>query len=458
MQTMVQPGMKTAGQRWLPRPAGTFRLFPWILLWTASCLAPVTQAALEPRIIGGSPAGNGEYPFMVALVWTSTTSSDFNARFCGGTLVGSQWVLTAGHCVTADNGQVVDKSTVAVITGVTTLDTAAASATRIEVDAILRHPGYNNRTLYNDLALLHLAIAQTTDAQFAPDDDSVAAGLLPGDDLVAIGWGLVAQDDPATTSINEQAFDPTLQAATLDFIAYSTCNNAQHYNGRLGPDMLCAGFLLNPPRDTCLGDSGGPLLKDDGMGNRVQVGITSYGDSSGCAQMAWPGVYTRVGRYHGYITGAQSQADLAVSVAVVPGPITSGQSTVRFTVQNKSPFNAGTGITLQTSRSGNLVIAANTGSCSDIGGDLACTLADLAAGEQVTLDITVQFTGSGIARLTGTASAVGGDYDDSNDSATKSWGMGIGRDDSGTLPAQVWLLLSGLLALRRPGAGFLRRR
>ena len=45
-----------------------------------------------PQIIGGSKAGEGKLPFMVALV-TSAGSS-----FCGGVLVTRKHVLTAAHC------------------------------------------------------------------------------------------------------------------------------------------------------------------------------------------------------------------------------------------------------------------------------------------------------------------------------------------------------------------------
>jgi len=43
------------------------------------------------RITGGSPAAPGQFPWQAALHID-------NAYFCGGSLIGSLWVLTAGHC------------------------------------------------------------------------------------------------------------------------------------------------------------------------------------------------------------------------------------------------------------------------------------------------------------------------------------------------------------------------
>jgi hypothetical protein len=44
------------------------------------------------RIVGGDPALEGEWPWMVSL-------DDRSGHFCGGTLITNRWIVTASHCL-----------------------------------------------------------------------------------------------------------------------------------------------------------------------------------------------------------------------------------------------------------------------------------------------------------------------------------------------------------------------
>lgn len=43
------------------------------------------------QVIGGSTASAGQFP------WQAQVRMD-NSYFCGGSIISSQWILSAGHC------------------------------------------------------------------------------------------------------------------------------------------------------------------------------------------------------------------------------------------------------------------------------------------------------------------------------------------------------------------------
>lgn len=63
---------------------------------------------------------------------------------------------------------------------------------------------------------------------------------------------------------------------------------------------MCAGG--DKGRDSCRGDSGGPLMSvDKNTGNWFAAGIVSFGPLP-CGMAGWPGVYTKVNTYVSWIS------------------------------------------------------------------------------------------------------------------------------------------------------------
>lgn len=81
------------------------------------------------------------------------------------------------------------------------------------------------------------------------------------------------------------------------------CSNTyRQANVKLHGAQLCAGGQKG--KDSCRGDSGGPLmsyyLDENGENNWYSIGVVSFGPSP-CGMENWPGVYTKVANYVSWI-------------------------------------------------------------------------------------------------------------------------------------------------------------
>ncbi len=232
--------------------------------------APALTAA---RVIGGSETPIETFPFQVALMFG-------NFQFCGGTLVNSEYVLTAAHCVDGLVPRDVD-----ILIGTRDL---GSGGERVGVEAFRPHPGFNN-SLDNDVALLRLERRLLRPRVFVQTPDQLALSA-PGTLGTVIGWGQL--DDGSSPN--------TLRRADgLPVLTNEACaNSAGIFFGNIGPRTLCAG-LDRQGKGTCFGDSGGPLLVAVGD-SWVEIGITSFIiNRDQCGNV--PGAYSRVSELYDYI-------------------------------------------------------------------------------------------------------------------------------------------------------------
>ena len=251
----------------------------------------VSKEGLErlvgPRIVGGTAAGPMDNPFQVALL-NKSIADNRNAQFCGGSLVRSNFVVTAAHCT-----DFIQADQVQVLTGTRRLD---GTGERRDVLSITIHPSWNPSTFDNDVAVWKLSTDATgiTLATLATENGPV------GSDVLVTGWGETEAGPPPIQ----------LQKVSVPLVAEANCNDANSYNGDVTDTMLCAG-LDQGGQDACQGDSGGPLTR--GPNNTVLTGITSWG--IGCADPNFFGVYTRVSNpsIRGFIETAVSGPTVGMS-------------------------------------------------------------------------------------------------------------------------------------------------
>ena len=234
-------------------------------------------AEMTPRIVGGTEAEEGAWPWMAALVYAGMDS--YNGHFCGGALIDEEWVVTAAHC-TED----LDPEDMEVVLDTNNL--ANGDGQRFTVDQIIQHENYNPDTEDSDIALLHLTekAAYETIPLVEPGDPNRLD--MPLTRATAIGWGRTAEYGGY--------YPEELRQVTVRIVPPRIALRIYGRNG-FTINMIAAGVPIGG-KDTCTGDSGGPLMVRDSSGeNWMLTGITSWG--IGCARPRSPGVYTRVSRF-----------------------------------------------------------------------------------------------------------------------------------------------------------------
>ncbi|XP_009912999.1 granzyme A [Haliaeetus albicilla] len=234
----------------------------------AAVILLVIHAGLCVDIIGGNEVAPHSRPFMVLI-------NNANGKFiCGGALIKKNWVLTAAHC-NVEGGEV--------ILGAHSRKENEREKQVIQIAKQIRYPRYHSDHKENDIMLLQLKKRARLNkaVQLIPlptsDDDP-----KPGTTCTVAGWG-------QTRNYPKKPSD-TLREVNITVISREICNDNHHYknNPVITENMICAG-AKNGGKDSCSGDSGGPLRCKN-----VMRGITAFGKANKCGTADAPGVYTRL--------------------------------------------------------------------------------------------------------------------------------------------------------------------
>lgn len=235
------------------------------------------------RIIGGTTPSSWLTSHM-AFVITSYPNDVWGQ--CSGSILTRNLVLSAAHCFTPDG--ITDPIAVYVFIATNPVVSGVPYyiARRVAV-----HKQYNPATIQNDIALVEVfgSFQGTYKSVFLASSMNWLSG---GQVVFAAGYG--PDENGSSAELNEvelkqQPFELCVPK-TIEALR-PTLNNTQ---------ILCAtgpGFPTEGGKDTCRGDSGGPLYVKLSTYYVVQIGITSFGGQQECAlpdSVTW---YTNVSSY-----------------------------------------------------------------------------------------------------------------------------------------------------------------
>jgi secreted trypsin-like serine protease len=231
---------------------------------------------VQPSIVGGTAVPGGKYKFIAALRDVTRGTTAYQQQFCGGSLIDSNSVLTAAHCVEGAT-----RVQLRVTVGRTVLNSNQGQ-TR-SVAAIYKHPRYLSvRSQANDAAVLKLSSPVRGIAPAKIPTARLNSMERPGRTATIAGWGNTRKQDPDFSQ--PDSYPNQMREAKVPIV--SDAKGKRVYGSSyVSSVMLAAG---REGKDTCQGDSGGPIFVPTQSG-RYQIGMTSFG--AGCGARGFPGVY-----------------------------------------------------------------------------------------------------------------------------------------------------------------------
>jgi secreted trypsin-like serine protease len=113
----------------------------------SNCGRRLSQILSGVRIVGGTPATAGDWGWQIILYRSNTF-------ICGGSLINSQWVVTAAHCVY----QFLDRSLYRIVIATHDRQTLQSYTISRTVSLVIQHESYVDQYFTNDIALFKLSV------------------------------------------------------------------------------------------------------------------------------------------------------------------------------------------------------------------------------------------------------------------------------------------------------------
>jgi len=208
---------------------------------------------------------------------------------CGCALLNENWAITAAHCV-----ENVSPDDLLLRMGEYDLNSDGEPHTHIDrkVQIVASHPKFDPKTFEYDLALLRFYDKVDFQPNIVPICVPEEDTDLVGETAWVTGWGRLYEDGPLPS---------VMQEVDLPIINNTMCEKMYRdagYVEHIPNIFICAGYAAGG-KDSCEGDSGGPMVVQNQDGRFMLSGVISWG--IGCAEKNQPGVYTRISQFSSWI-------------------------------------------------------------------------------------------------------------------------------------------------------------
>ncbi|XP_045488189.1 phenoloxidase-activating enzyme-like [Pieris rapae] len=243
------------------------------------------------RIFGGVATNIDQYPWLALLQY----AREF--LLCSGSLITPTLILTAAHCINGPNraplfARLAEYNITSFPTDTVETDGGgfdSSTVVIIPVENTLSHPDHNFSKRLHDIGFVKLKKA-------AVFSDFIKIICLPTVDFfpefnkktnfTVAGWGLDESGDSSDVK----------KHVKLPFVRDDYCK--ERYSDLPLLNVICAGGEAG--KDSCNGDSGGPLMYEVSSSNYAVIGVLSFGYRE-CGIAGWPSVYTNVFQYMKWI-------------------------------------------------------------------------------------------------------------------------------------------------------------
>ncbi|XP_017122071.1 brachyurin [Drosophila elegans] len=238
----------------------------------------LAQAIGSLRIMNGTAAKARQLPYQVGLLCYFEGAID-EPNLCGGAILSAKWILTTAHCLQDPHAKLSK-----VLVHVGSVENFPGDEIVVNRSHTTVHSKFDRKTVINDVALIRLPKKLTFNRNIQPVKLPSVKRTYAGRMAIISGWGLTSKHQPSSV----------LQYIRVPIIANKECE--RQWNKQLkgkGRKVVPASFICIDSRAglPCRGDSGGPMVLDDG--SKTLVGIVSHGFDGAC-RLKVPDISTRV--------------------------------------------------------------------------------------------------------------------------------------------------------------------